>query len=84
MKITKQLLLDNGFKQTMVRNPNDESDPRMLEIFQKNGIAVGFMDVCWFIYDMGFDKPTIKGTASTWEELLDGMNNVGLALDWKK
>lgn len=84
MKITQKLLLDNGFKQIMVKNPNDESDHKMLMLFKKNEIAVGFNGMCWDVYNMGFDIPTITGTVLTWEEIKDGMNNVGLALDWKK
>lgn len=75
MNITKDFLLNDGFKQIIVKNPNNDSDPQTLELFQKNKIAVKFNGVCWDVLRMEFDIPAISGTISTVEELQDGMNH---------
>lgn len=83
MKITKKFLLDNGFKQIIVKESSDASDTKILKLFQKNGIALKFNGVCWDVHQMDFNIPAISGTISTQEDLLDGMSKTKLALDWK-
>ena len=75
MDITKEFLLKNGFKQVIVKNPNNDSDPQTLELFQKGEKAVKFNGVCCDVLHMEFDIPAISGTISTVEELQAGMNH---------
>ena len=84
MRITEEALLKNGFKLKEIKNPNDESDPTKLVLFERNGIAVGVNGVTWDVYNMVFGEPLITGCISTLEELLEGLQNKGLVIDWKK
>lgn len=77
--ITKAILLKYGFKREVVRNLNDESDSKMLVLYRKGDIAVGY-DYGWGVYEMGFDKTTFAFPIETWEDLVNGMNNIGLAM----
>ena len=51
----------------------------MLVLYRKGDIAVGY-DYGWGVYEMGFDKTTFAFPIETWEDLVNGMNNIGLAM----
>lgn len=83
MEISIELLESNGFRREEWGNPNNESDSKVLVLYRKGNIAVGY-DYGWGVYEMGFDKPTLAFPIQTWEDLIEGMNNRGLAMVMKK
>ncbi len=83
MEITIELLEKSGFYREKWRNPNNESDSRVLLLYRKGEIAVGY-DYGWGIYEMGHGIPTFTYPIQTWEDLIDGMSNRGLAIDMSK
>lgn len=80
--ITKEKLVQLGFRPVLYRNVNDDSDTRELVVYQKGEIALMNFGPCWLVCETGFGPLLIKEPISTIEELIAGMNSHGLALDW--
>lgn len=80
--ITKERLVQLGFRPVPYRNMNDDSDTKVLVVYQKGETAIMNFGPCWLVCETGFGPLLIKEPISTMEELIEGMNTHGLALDW--
>ncbi len=82
--IKKEFLEQLGFRPVSYMNINDDSDTRVLVVYQKGEIALMNFGPCWLVYETGFGPLLIKEPILTMEELIEGMNTHGLALDWNR
>ena len=82
--INKELLEQLGFSPVPYMNFNDDSDTRVLVVYQKGEIALMNFGPYWIVCETGFGELLLKEVITTVEELIEGMNTHGLALDWKR
>ena len=82
--IKEEILVQLGFSPVLYRNMNDDSDTRVLVVYQKGEIALMNFGPSWIVCETGFGGLLLKEVITTVEELIEGMNTHGLALDWKR
>lgn len=80
--IKKEFLEQLGFRPVSYMNINDDSDTRVLVVYQKGEIALMNFGPYWIVCETGFGGLLLKEVIMTVEELINGMNTQGLALDW--
>lgn len=81
--ITKETLVQQGFKPVLYKNINDDSDLTRIVVYQKGEISLMNFGPCWIVCETGFVGLQIKEPISTMEELMEGMSSLGLALNWR-